>query len=114
MPTAALSAAGRPTVSSGSRTTRAGCIAGWKMIFLVWSRSSVMTEALPTSEPVPEVVGTATTGAMPLWSARVHQSSRSSKSQIGRRWPAMNAIAFPASSALPPPNAITPSCPPSW
>ena len=29
------------------------------MIFLVWSRTSVMTEARPTSEPVPDVVGTA-------------------------------------------------------
>ena len=54
------------------------------MILLVWSRTSVMTDARPTSEPVPEVVGTATTGAIPSASARVHQSSRSSKSQSER------------------------------
>ena len=40
--------------------------------------------ARPVSEPVPEVVGTATTGLMPAGSARVHQSPISSKSHIGR------------------------------
>ena len=36
------------------------------MIRLTWSpRVSVMADARPVSEPVPEVVGTATTGAMP-------------------------------------------------
>jgi len=49
-----------------------------------------MTLALPTSEPVPAVVGTATTGAMPVGSARVHQSPTSSKSHSGRAWPDMN------------------------
>ena len=56
------------------------------------------------SEPVPEVVGTATTGTMPASSTRVHQSSRSSKSQMGRVWPTMSAVAFPVSRALPPPK----------
>ena len=42
---------------------------GWKMTFLVCVSSLVMTEARPTSEPVPEVVGTAITGAMPAGSA---------------------------------------------
>ena len=81
IPTAAVTCAGSPTVSSGSAITTTGSIFGWKMIFLVRSRTSVITDARPTSEPVPEVVGTATTGAMPPASARVHQSSRSSKSQ---------------------------------
>ena len=57
------------------------------MIFLVCVASSVMTPARPTSEPVPAVVGTATIGAMPFGSARVHQSPTSSKSHIGRVWP---------------------------
>ena len=82
------------------------------MIFLVWLAGSVMTAARPTSEPVPAVVGTATMGAMASESARVYQSSRSSKSQIGRVWPTMKATALPQSSALPPPKAITPSWPP--
>ena len=93
--------------------TIAGSIFGWKMIFLRLSPSSRITLARPTSEPVPEVVGTPITGAMPFGSTRVHQSSRSSKSQIGRVWPAISAIAFAVSSALPPPNAITPSWPPA-
>ncbi len=76
MPTAAVMFGGRPRVSSGSAMTSPGSMRGWKMIFLVWSRSSVITAARPTSEPVPAVVGTATTGAMPSTSTRVYQSSR--------------------------------------
>ena len=57
---------GMPTVSSGSQIVTFGIIAGWKMTFLVWVSSCVMTPARPTSEPVPAVVGTAMTGAMPV------------------------------------------------
>ena len=53
-----------------------------------------------------------TTGAMPATFTRVYQSSRSSKSQIGRVWPTISAMALAVSSALPPPKAMTPSCPP--
>src|SRR5690349_6737493 len=70
--------------------------------------------ARPTSLPVPAVVGTATTGAMPLGSARVHQSSMSSKSHNGRVCPDMNAMTLPASRPEPPPNATTPSWAPAW
>ena len=73
----------------------------------------MITPARPTSEPVPAVVGTATTGAIPAGSARVHQSPTSSKSHIGRVCPRMKAMTLPASSAEPPPKAITPSCPPA-
>ena len=83
------------------------------MIFLVWVFSLVTTAARPTSEPVPAVVGTATTGAITAASARVHQSPTSSKSNTERVWPFMKAISLPASSAEPPPNATTPSCPPA-
>jgi hypothetical protein len=62
---------------------------------------------------VPAVVGTATIGKMPLGSARVHQSPISSKSHIGRVWPAMKAMTLPVSSPEPPPKAMTPSCPPA-
>ena len=72
----------------------------------------VITPARPTSEPVPAVVGTATTGAIPAGSARVHQSPMSSKSHIGRVCPRMKAMTLPQSSAEPPPKATTPSCPP--
>ena len=68
-----------------------------------------MTDALPTSDPVPAVVGTATIGAITSEFARVHQSSISSKSQIGRDWPAKKATTFPRSKPDPPPKAITPS-----
>ena len=55
------------------------------MIFLVWVFSLVTTAARPTSEPVPAVVGTATTGAIALASARVHQSPTSSRSNTEMR-----------------------------
>jgi hypothetical protein len=93
--------------------TMAGSIFGWKMTFLVFVSVLVMTPALPTSEPVPAVVGTATMGAMASAFARFHQSPTSSKSHIGRVWPAMKATHLPTSSALPPPNATTPSWPPA-
>ena len=113
MPVPAVMNGGMPTVSSGSAITTFGIISGWKMIFLVCVASSVMTPARPTSEPVPAVVGTATIGAMPSASARVHQSPISSKSHIGRVCPAMKAMSLPVSSAEPPPKATTPSCPPA-
>ena len=84
MPVPAVMAGGMPTVSSGSQMVIFGIISGWKITFLVCVASSVMTPARPTSEPVPAVVGTATTGRIPLGSARVHQSPTSSKSHIGR------------------------------
>ena len=114
MPVPAVMAGGMPTVSSGSQMVIAGIIFGWKITFLVCVASSVMTPARPTSEPVPAVVGTATIGRMPLGSARVHQSPMSSKSHIGRVCPAMKAMTLPASSAEPPPSAITPSCRPAF
>jgi hypothetical protein len=52
-------------------------------------------------------------GAMPAGSARVQLSPTSSKSHIGRLWPERKAIALPASNALPPPKAMTPSCSPA-
>ena len=113
MPVPAVIAGGMPTVSSGSQIVTFGIISGWKMIFFVWVASSVTTPARPTSEPVPAVVGTATIGAMPAGSARVHQSPTSSKSHIGRVCPAMKATTLPTSSAEPPPKATTPSCRPS-
>ena len=102
-----------PVVSAGSQIVMRGIMAGWKITFLVWVASSVMTPARPTSEPVPAVVGTATIGAMPFGSARVHQSPTSSKSHIGRVCPAMKAMTLPTSSAEPPPKATTPSWPPA-
>ena len=109
MPVAAVIAGGRPTVSSGSLITTPGIICGWKMIFFWWVASLTTTPARPTSEPVPAVVGTAMIGAIPRGSARVHQSPTSSKSHSGRVCPDMKAITLPASSAEPPPKAITPS-----
>jgi hypothetical protein len=73
----------------------------------------VTTAARPTSEPVPDVVGSATTGAMTAAFARVHQSPTSSRSNTGMVWPCISAISLPASSAEPPPKATTPSWPPA-
>ena len=83
------------------------------MIFFVALVSCKNTAARPTSEPVPAVVGTAMIEAMPPALAAFQLSPMSSKSHIGRVCPDMKAMALPASSALPPPYAMTPSCPPS-
>ena len=86
-----------------------GISLGWKMIFFSCVSALVMTPARPTSEPVPAVVGTAMMGAMASAFARVQLSPTSSKSHRGRSWPAIMAITLPASSAEPPPMAMTPS-----
>ncbi len=112
MPVPVVIAGGMPMVSLGSQITAFGIIFGWKMIFLVWV-SLVSTAARPTSEPVPAVVGTATTGAIASASARFHQSPMSSKSHTGRVWPTMKATSLPTSSPEPPPKATTPSWPPA-
>jgi hypothetical protein len=62
MPVPAVIAGGMPTVSSGSAITTEGSTLGWKMIFFLVGFVLVRTEARPTSEPVPAVVGTATLG----------------------------------------------------
>ncbi|MNR08206.1 hypothetical protein D3C85_1243510 [compost metagenome] len=93
--------------------TMAGSILAWKMMRLICAWSSVITAARPTSEPVPAVVGTATTGAMPATLTRLALSPMSSKSQSGRSCPTIRAMALPASRAEPPPKAITPSWPPA-
>ena len=110
MPVPAVMKPGMPTDSSGSAMTIVGRSFGWKMTFLVWVASLVMTPARPTSEPVPAVVGTATIGAIASELALVHQSPISSKSHTGRVCPTWKAISLPRSSAEPPPKAMTPSC----
>jgi len=60
MPVAAVTAGGRPSVSSGSANTTLARMFGEKTIRLMWVSSSLMTELRPTSLPVPEVVGSAT------------------------------------------------------
>ncbi len=109
MPTAAVRPGGRPTVRAGSAITSRGIMAGWKMMRFSWAASSLITLARPTSEPVPAVVGTAMTGSIFAGSARRKLSPMSSKSHKGRSWKVAKAMVLPASKALPPPNATTPS-----
>ena len=75
---------GIPTVSAGSQMVTTGSSFGWKMIFFLWVAELVSTPARPTSDPVPAVVGTAMIGAIFVASARVYQSSISSRSQTDR------------------------------
>ena len=111
MPTAAVRAAGRPTVSAGSAMTIFGSIRGWKMILFSCASTSLITLARPTSEPVPAVVGTAITGRILAGSASLKLSPTSSNAQSGRSCRVAKAMALPASSEEPPPKAITPSPP---
>ena len=78
MPVAAVTLGGSPRHSSGSRITMAGSSRGWKINRLSCACSSVITATRPTSEPVPAVVGTATTGAIRVTLTRLKLSPTSS------------------------------------
>ena len=106
MPVAAVRCGGRRRVSSGSQIADCGMSFGPANVAL---RPSFMMMMMPTdtSLPVPDVVGTAITGAtfvmflVPFCAG----SNRSS----GPPLPARRATALPRSMAEPPPSAITPS-----
>ena len=64
IPVAAVTAAGRPTVSSASRIAQSGSSCGATTPF--FSAAPVVTMAIGvTSEPVPAVVGASTSGSRP-------------------------------------------------
>jgi hypothetical protein len=60
MPVAAVTFAGKASVTSGSANTARASSFGEKTIFLTCVFSSEMTALRPTSLPVPAVVGSAT------------------------------------------------------
>src|SRR6185437_3926965 len=63
IPVAAVRDGGRLTVSSGSRIALLGISHGLKMMILRLSFCDVITDDLPTSLPVPAVVGIAMIGS---------------------------------------------------
>jgi hypothetical protein len=63
-PALAVSGAGQPTVSSGSQTAACGIRYGLEIPTLLIRSGSVSTATGVTSEPVPAVVGRATTGTI--------------------------------------------------
>ncbi len=65
MPVAALSAGGNPRVRRGSRNTQAANSSRWPTTRLMPSCVSVSTASRPSSEPVPAVVGSASSGGRP-------------------------------------------------
>ena len=78
IPVAAVMAGGRPSVSSGSRTAMSGRMTGDETPRFS-SSPTVMIETGVTSEPVPAVVGTSTSGRRgPLALPTPQASSRSS------------------------------------
>ena len=60
MPVAAVTAAGSASVSSGSANTALASSLALNTVRLWWLSFSLTTDERPTSEPVPEVVGSAT------------------------------------------------------
>ena len=60
MPVAAVTWAGRASVSSGSANTALARILALNTVRLTWVSFSLTTDERPTSEPVPLVVGRAT------------------------------------------------------
>lgn len=63
MPHAAVTAAGWLRVSSGSTTAMVGRSRAWLMPVLTRSASTSSTQMVVLSDPVPVVVGTATSGS---------------------------------------------------
>ena len=114
IPVPAVNFWGSLKLKVGSQITLFGSISGWKITFLILLMLSVKTPALPTSEPVPAVVGIAIIGNIPSVFALFQLSLKSSNSQTGRSWAIIKANNFPKSKADPPPNAITPSKLPSF
>ena len=109
IPVPAVRNFGKFKVKSGSQITLFGSISGWKITFLTLFFLSVKTLALPTSDPVPAVVGMAIMGKIPFVFAFFQLLPTSSKSHTGSFCCAIKAINFPKSIADPPPKAITPS-----
>jgi hypothetical protein len=60
MPVAAVTWAGKASVSSGSANTALARILALNTVRLMWLSFSLTTDERPTSEPVPLVVGSAT------------------------------------------------------
>lgn len=63
MPAAAVTIAGWVSVSRGSTTASVGRSAGWLMPVFTCRESTSSTQIVVLSEPVPVVVGTATSGS---------------------------------------------------
>ena len=102
MPVAAVVAAGRPNVSSGSKIAKSGKIIGEDTPFFS-SSPTVMIDTGVTSEPVPAVVGTKAKGKRgPFAFATPHAFSKSSFE------PSINAYNLATSIDDPPPKPITP------
>ena len=107
-PLAAIVAAGSPASRSGSTTAASGTMSGLRRLALTSPADS--TALRVTSEPVPAVVGTATHGSGRAAKGRpCPTTSRWSSGSVPEAVSA--AIAFAASSALPPPYPSTPSRP---
>jgi hypothetical protein len=108
MPVAAVTCGGRPSVSSGSANTHFARIFGLNTTRLRCVSFSLTTDERPTSEPVPEVVGSATKYGSALVMGRTcgwsHTYSRMSPSCV-----AAMPTTLATSSAAPPPKPITQS-----
>ena len=69
IPVAAVNLGERSKVKLGSKITIEGKNFGWKIIFFIPVCLLIIADALPVSDPVPAVVGTAMIGAMLVSSA---------------------------------------------
>ena len=111
MPEAAVIGAGRPSVSSGSQSATFGRRNGWAMPVLTLSDGRSSTATAVTSEPVPDVVGTATTGIRGPGGTRAPPSGALIQSRNVPPCVAMSAATLAESRAEPPPTPSTPSAP---
>ena len=108
-PTAAVTAGGQPIVSSGSQIASRGRRCWCEMPVFTRCSGTSRTATAVTSEPVPAVVGSATTGRSGPGTARPPPIGGLTQSRISPPWVASSAAAFTVSSADPPPNPTKPS-----
>src|SRR6185312_13566497 len=108
MPVAAVTLAGRSSVSSGSANTARARSADENTMRFTPLDSSEMTAERPTSLPVPLVVGSATSQGSGRSIGRTRGWSQA-YSRIDPSCTARSATAFATSSAAPPPKPITQS-----
>ena len=110
MPVAAVTAGGRPSISSGSTSATCGPISGVPpTLNLIFRSGSVITAQSVTSLPVPAVVGTATSGGIRLAIGVCPYSY----SLIDPPLTISTPTDFAVSIELPPPSATSPSQPSS-
>ena len=110
---AAVTPGGHDVVSSGSTTARLGWRKRWEIPVFVPRLGKSTIATVVTSEPVPDVVGSASTGRSGPGTGRPPPSGALTQSRRSPPWAPRSAQIFTVSIAEPPPTPTNPSKLPS-